>query len=231
MKRNVIVSMIAMLFMSFALTACASGDDAIEGRYTPVIGEMIGVAMPGDTLDFIIDLTSDGKGTMTISGEPSELTWKLEDTKMKFVVDGKEMVAEHGTNSLVFDDMFGMGMKVSFAKEGSDAHSPEFYLPESDQYLVGTWKSVDVTDIFGETVDPNEMKPDALQMVLRGDYTGDVTIVGKEYKDLKWKNEIDIGEVLSQDVSITWGNVVGGLIVEYVTDNNEHYIFYCPKEE
>ena len=234
MKKYVIPCALILL-LGLVLTACGSGsgandEDIVPGKYIPILGETNGVAVPGEALDFVIELTEDGKGTLTVSGQPSELTWKLEGDTMTLTEQGGDIVGKRGRNSMIFDDMFGMGVKVSFAREGTDACNTKYYLPEADQYLVGTWKSNDVTDVLGDLIDPEKMKPDALTLTIRGDYTADVTVEGKEFSGIRWMNEIDLGYLDSANVNITWTTTDDGLLVEYANEEGD-YIFYCPKED
>ena len=226
MNKNVIRHLITFMLMTFALAAC--GSSGVAGKYVPVAGDMGGVAVSGEELyGFQIELENDGTGIMTVLGKTSPAKWTSDGTNMTIDIDGEKMVAGIGQDSLTFDDMYGMGMKVIFAKEGSDAANPELYLPENDKYLVGAWNSTEVKDIDGKDIDPSEMKPDALSMTLRSDYTADVSLAGKSYDNVKWSNYLDIGYIDSED-DIKLYQTEGGIKVDY-TNAKGQYIFFCPK--
>ncbi len=231
-----------MLMLSMLLTACGDtdvvavitktgGDSSLIGKYIPIIGEMSGVALVGDDLDgFSIELSKGGKGTITAEGETSKLKWKEDGSTLIIRADGEEMTAQIEDGCLIFDDLFGMGMKFTFAKEGSDAADPSLYLPEAEKYLLGDWQSTEVTDILGDPVDPSVLKSDDLFITFRGDHTADVTVEGKEYKDVRWNNLDNYGALESDDLNISWepDESRDGLRIDYVKDG-DYYTFFCPK--
>ena len=229
--KKIMVILVTAVFM--VLSACGSNknvDESLMGNYIPVTGEMMGIALVGDDLDgFSIELKQGGKGTMTIEGDSGSVKWKNDDSTVTVTVDGASMVATRGQDFLVFDDILGMGMKMTFAKEGTEAANPELYLPETDKFVLGSWQSVSVTNILGDPVDTSEMKPDAFSMEARGDHTADITVEGKTFKGLKWSNMNKYGSIESDDVKVTWDVEEDGLSVDYVK-NGEYYTFFCPKD-
>ena len=229
--KKIMVILVTAIFM--VLSACGSNknvDESLLGNYIPVTGEMMGIALVGDDLDgFSIELKQGGKGTMTVEGDTGSVKWKNDDSTVTVTVDGVEMVAARGEDCLVFDDILGMGMKMTFAKEGTEAANPELYLPETDKFVLGSWQSVSVTNILGDPVDTSEMEPDAFSMEARGDHTADITVEGKTFKGLKWSNMNKYGSIESDDVKVTWDVEDDGLNVDYVKDG-EYYTFFCPKD-
>ena len=211
-----------------ASTAAAKQADPIVGKYIPVVGEMMGVALTGDELGgFGIDLQDGGKAVMTIDGESHNVKWTSDDSTVTVTVDGEKITGERGEDSILFKDMLGMGMDLTFAKEGTPAADPALYLPESEKYLLQDWQSVSVTDILGDPTD--EIAPDALKMSFRGDHTMDLTVEEKEFKDLPWSNLGDFGSVDSEDVSLSWEVLEDGIKTDYVKDGT-YYTFFCPKD-
>ena len=200
----------------------------LEGNYIPVVGEMFGVAVVGEELDgFSLELQKGGKGKMAVDGNTANAKWKDNgDGTLTVTVEGEDMSASIGEDCLVFDDLLGMGLKLTFAKEGTDAADPALYLPESDKKLIGDWQSVSVADIIGDPVDPSEMTPDALQMTFKGDHTLDAVIAGEELKGLKWSNMGDYGSVDEEDQNISWKPKDDGLEVDFKY-NDEFYTFFC----
>lgn len=203
----------------------------IEGNYIPVVGEMFGVALVGEELDgFTLELQKGGKGKMAVDGSPGNAKWKDNgDGTLTITVDGKDMTAETGKDILIFHDMMGMGIDLTFAKEGTDAADPALYLPESDKFLLGDWQSVSVVDIIGDPVDPSEMTHDALKMTFKGDHTLDAVISGTELKGLKWSNMGDYGSVDEEDQNISWNIEANSLSVDF-RYNDEFYTFSCLKD-
>lgn len=226
---------IMALFTLVCMVLCACGgdtkvDESLIGKYIAVTGEMMGMALVGDDLDgFSMELEKGGKGTMTLKGDSGSIKWSNDESTVTVTADGEDMVATRGQDYMVFEDMLGTGMKITFAKEGTDAANPELYLPETDKFLIGTWQSADVTDILGDPVEASEMAPDALKMVVHGDHTLDVTVEGKSFNGIRWENLGDYGSVDSEDIKVTWKIEDDGIKVDYVKDG-EYYTFTCPKQ-
>ena len=55
---------------------------------------------------------------MEIDGEMGNIKWTLEGETITVNVDGEEMTGTFEDDKLVFDDILGSGMKLTFAKEG-----------------------------------------------------------------------------------------------------------------
>ncbi|MBR2531150.1 MAG: hypothetical protein IKE56_00600 [Lachnospiraceae bacterium] len=231
--RTIMTALLILLCMLAGLTSCGGSkvraDADLEGKYIAVLGEMLGVAMSDDLEGFGLELKSGGKGTITADGNSGNMKWENDDTTVTLTVDGEKMVASRGQDCLVFDDMLGMGLKMTFAKEGTAAADPALYLPESEKYMLRDWQSVSVTDILGDPVDEAEMAPDALKMTFHGDHTLDAVIEGKEYKGVPWTNLGDYGSVDSEEVKLTWNVKEDGLETDYVKDG-EYYTFFCPED-
>ena len=238
--RNFWVYLLAVLLcLGFCLTGCGGGGaagsgggakqaDPLEGKYIPVVGEMMGVALTGDELaGFGIELQGGGKAVMTVDGESHNVKWTKDDATVTLTVDGEEITGERGEDYFVVRDMLGLGMDLTFAKEGTPAADPVRYLPETEKFMLQDWQSVLVTDILGDPTD--EMLPDALQMSFRSDHTMDAVVEGKEFKDLAWSNLSDYGSVDSEDIKLTWKVLDDGLEADYVKDG-EYYTFFCPKD-
>ncbi|MCR4740360.1 MAG: hypothetical protein K5886_08920 [Lachnospiraceae bacterium] len=229
-----------MIILSMVLTACGGGtksaagagsSDPLVGVYIPVTGELGGMAIVGSDLEgFGLELTEGGKGTLTADGSTAKLKWSADGSTVTIKAEGETMTAQAGNDTLVFDDMLGTGMKFTFAKEGSAAADPALYLPEEEKYLIGEWQSVEVTDVLGDPIDPSEMAPDAFSITFRGDHTADVTIEGKEYKDLPWSNLGDFGSIDSDDIELSWepAEDADGINADYVRDGT-YFTFFCPK--
>ena len=211
-----------------ASTAAAKQADPIVGKYIPVVGEMMGVALTGDELGgFGIDLQDGGKAVMTIDGESHNVKWTSDDSTVTVTVDGEKITGERGEDSILFKDMLGMGMDLTFAKEGTPATDPALYLSEAEKYMLQDWMSVSVTDILGDPTD--EIAPDALKMSFQGDHTMDLTVEGEEFKDLPWSNLGDYGSVDSENVTLSWEVQEDGLKTDYEKDGT-YYTFFCPKD-
>ena len=227
-----IICLALTFVLLLGLVACGGGssvraDAALEGRYIPVVGEMMGISLMGDELDgFEVDLNSGGKGTITIEGDSSNISWKNDDSTITLTVSKEEIVGELGTDQFKIKDMLGMGIDLTFAKEGTDAANPENYLPESDKFILGNWQSLGVTDIIG---DPIDMDPYSLFMTFNADHTAQIMFQGKDMGTYTWSLLGDWGSLDDEDApDISWDIKDDGIEVDYVIDD-EYYIFDCPK--
>ena len=116
-KRIVYLALMAAVFLS----ACSSkvrADAGLEGKYIPVLGEMWGLAMGSEDLEgFSVELQSGGKAKLEIDGDEHNVKWENDDTTVTLTVDGEKLPAEIGTDTLAFDDMLGMGIKITFISD------------------------------------------------------------------------------------------------------------------
>ena len=60
------------------------------------------------------------------------------------------MVGTIGEDIISFDDMLEMGVKVIFAKDGTDAMDPALYLTEEESAVVGEWVAESVEELLGD---------------------------------------------------------------------------------
>lgn len=226
-----IISIIIAVCLMFALTACGGGgnaDDKYVGNWISVAGETMGYVLTGEDISgFALNLESGGKGTIDIEGESEKLKWSNDDTTLTVTVEGEEMVATVGEDTLVFDDMLGLGMKVTFAKEGTEAANPENYIPETDKAMLGTWKSYKVTDVLGDDASA-EIDPDALTMTFKGDYTVDIEYNGETITGEVWSMLDTWGSLDDSEYDFSWDIVEDEIHVTYSNDE-DYFIFICSK--
>ena len=234
----------AALCLMLCLTGCGGGGggsaagnqaaekaqaDPLEGKYIPVVGEMMGVALAGDDLSgFGFELQPKGKAVMTVDGESHNVKWKSDESTITITVDGEDITGERGEDFFVVKDMLGMGMDLTFAKEGTPAADPAQYLPESEKFLLQDWQSVSVTDILGDPTDA--IAPDAVKLSFRGDHTVDVSLEGEDRGSYTWGNVGDWGKLGDEGApDVSWNIAEDGLSVDYVKDGT-YYTFFCPKD-
>ena len=229
MKERRVLGLLLACLLVFSLSACggARADEALVGHYIPVVGEMWGVSLTGDDLDgFAFDLQSGGKGTVTVDGDASSIRWQNDDAKITVTVGKETVEGTLGTDTFKVEDMLGMGIDLTFAKEGTDAAKPDRYLPEEYQFMIGSWQSTDVTDVLGDPVDED---PYALFMTFSADRTVEVMFEGKSLGLYPWSMVGDWGSLDGDDVpDISWNILDDGLEVNYMIDD-EYYVFSCPK--
>lgn len=66
---------------------------------------------------------------MTVGEKSQGVKWTNDDTSITVKAGSTEMVGTLGEDTIVFDDMLGMGMKITFAKEGTEAAKRENNMP------------------------------------------------------------------------------------------------------
>ncbi len=236
---SVILAM--LLSLGLCLTGCTGGggsggsgssakaDDPLVGKYLAVVGQMLGVSLTNEDLGgFSIELQNGGKAVLTVEGESHNVKWKSDESTVTLMVDGEEIVGERGEDHFVVKDMLGMGMDITFAKEGTPAADPVQYLPEAEKFMLQDWQSVSVVDILGDPTD--EIAPDALKATFRGDHTADFTLEGENLGTFKWSNVDDWGSLNDEGApNITWKVKEDGLSID-CTKNDTYYTFFCPKD-
>lgn len=188
------LSVFITMILCLSITACSGSsgkvDEALVGKYVCVTGTMLGVTMSGDEVsDFSLDLQSDGKATMEISGESHNLKWSSDDSTLTLKIDGEKITGELGEDTVTFKDFLkeqlGTSMDLTFAKEGTDAAKPENYLPEEEKALIGDWVSVSVTDVLGNDAS-EEVDPTALAATFDGEHSATISFMGEKIGSSKW---------------------------------------------
>lgn len=213
------------------LSACGGGnaDEAYVGKWVSVAGEAMGLTLTGEDISgFALELKSGGKAVLTVEGDSDNVKWKNEGNVITISANGTDMTGTAENDTIVFDDMLDMGLKLTFAKEGTDAANPEKYLPEADKNMVGEWQSDDVTDVLGDPVDV--YAPDALKLEFSGDHTMSVTLDGETVSDLNWSLlGDDWGTVDDESINMNWDIGEDGIDVNYTIDD-KYYVFHCVKK-
>ncbi len=202
-------------------------DAELEGKYVAVAGEALGMTLSIDELDeFAVELNSGGKASMTIDGKTHSVKWQNDDATVTITVEGEELVGSRSQDSFSLEDLLGSGVTVTFAKEGTAAADPAQYMPKNDKFLLGQWRSTQVTDVLGDPVD--DMADDALSMEFFKDHTVRVTLAGEQLGPYVWSNLGDWGSLDDADINLNWDITAEGIEVSY-SSADDYYIFTCPK--
>lgn len=226
------VGLISMALIMCMLTACGSkgrADEKYCGKWISVAGEALGVTLSGeDIAGFGLELKSGGKAAMTVENKSQSVKWTNDDTSITVKAGSTEMVGTLGEDTIVFDNMLGMGMKITFAREGSDAAKRENNMPDADKKMLGTWQSHTVTDVLGEPIDG--INGDALKMIFSPDYTVHIYMAGEDCGTVKWSLlGDDWGSIDDEDIDLSWDITDEGISVNYTTDD-DYYTFICTKQ-
>lgn len=226
------VCMTGLLFSLFMLSACGGGgraDAEYEGKYISVAAEAIGVTLTGDDVSgFGLELNSNGKGKMSVEGESHSIKWTNDDENITVSLEGTDMIGAIGKDTIVFNNLLDAGIKVTFAKEGSEAAKRENNLPETEKKMLGVWQSNKVTDVLGDPVDGlsgNEMKLD-----FSADHTAKVTFKEKTLENQKWQMLSEWGYFEGENPKISWKVTENRIDVTY-SSGDDYFIFECTKQQ
>ncbi len=231
-KRSLVGILLAVV-MVLCLAACGGGgraDSALEGKYISVVGEALGMTLSGDDISgFSVELEKNGKGTITIDNESGKCSWTNDDTTLTIKVEGQEIVGTLGKDTFTVDDILGMGLKLTFAKEGTDAANPENYLPDEEKKMIGTWASERVQDVLGDDVS-DEVSPTALTVEFHGDHTMSGTFEGENLGDATWYLFGDSGYINEDEYLLKYWEYDGDKIVITYSDGDNSWDFVCTKQ-
>lgn len=230
MKKFLRLSMFVGLVLAICMLSACGGksDEKYVGKWISVTGEAYGVTLTGEDVNgFGLELKEKGKGVLTVDGESEDVKWENDGNKITITAEGTDMNAVVENDTMVFDDMLGMGLKLTFAREGSEAAKPENYLPEADKDMIGEWKSDNVTDILGDPVDT--YAADALKLEFANDHTMNIYLDGESYLGKRWSLLDDWGSTYDEGIDLTWDITEDGIEVSYEIDD-DYYIFHCVKQ-
>lgn len=115
--------------MALILSLCACGgggtsgkteDDPVLGKYEGYTINSLGEDEPMSDAyegENFIELSSGGKGTMTLGGDGTPLTWTLDGEALEIVIE-KTACACTLKDGVIGMDFFGTGVYMTFVKEG-----------------------------------------------------------------------------------------------------------------
>ena len=219
------------LMLTFSLASCGGGgggaDSPYAGRWTAVMGEVFGLAMTGDDMSgFEMDLTGDGKGAMIIDGESYKVKWSADGNKITIDIGGGKIEGELGEDTIFVEDMLGMGMSITFAKDGTAAADPALYLPKEEKALLGQWQSYAVVDILEEPIEG--FPGDSLVLEFAGDHTVSLTLDGEDFGTHNWSLLGSWGSFDESELDISFEVDGDEIIINWIEDG-EYFIFHCEK--
>lgn len=143
------------------------------------------------------------------------------------------MVGTIGEDNISFDDMLEMGVKVIFAKDGTDAMDPALYLTEEESAVVGEWVAESVEELLGDgpqtSMEGVDNINDALRLNIKADRNVTVIYKGEEIGTFPWSVALGYCTIESDNPSLSvMINDDGTLDVDY-SDDEDYYTFHCVK--
>ncbi|MDL2235953.1 hypothetical protein LJC07_07420 [Christensenellaceae bacterium OttesenSCG-928-L17] len=118
------ISILLALMLVFSLAACGGGgksDDPNVGKWNAVSASMLGLDMGiADLFEggVTLELKSNGKFTLDVDGEKGSGKWEYNGTGIQMTASGVDMSATIANGKLTLTNLLGMGMDLTFEKEG-----------------------------------------------------------------------------------------------------------------
>ena len=118
-----------------------------------------------------------------------------------------------------------LGVKVIFAKDGTDAMDPALYLTEEENAVIGEWAAESVEELLGDGPQTSMEGVDNINDALRLDFKSDrnVTVIykGEEIGTFPWSVALGYCSIESENPSLTvMINDDGTLKVDYSDDDD-----------
>lgn len=244
MKKIRLLVIVTFIISVLSMTGCGGGSgktgekSPYEGKWVAVSGQMMGVSVSMDEAfggAFEFEVENGGKISFTVGDDTGTGKWSVEEDQFTLTIEGEEMVGTIGEDTISFDDMLGMGIKVIFAKDGTDAMNPDLYLTEEESVVLGEWVSESVEELLGDgpqtTMEGVENINDALRLNFKSDRTVTVVYKGQEIGAFPWSVALGYCTIDSDNPSLMVTiNDDGTLEIDY-SDDEDYYTFHCVKSE
>ena len=241
-KLNLLLGLVFIISMA-ALTGCGGSGKAgeknpYEGKWVAVSAQTMGISVSVDEAfggDFEFEVKNGGKVSFSVGDTTGNGKWSVEDDQFTLSIEGEKMVGTIGKDIISFDDMLEMGVKVIFAKDGTDAMDPSLYLTEEESAAIGKWASESVEELLGDGPQTSMEGVDNINDALRLDFKNDrnVTVIykGEEIGTFPWSVALGYCAIESDNPSLSVAiNDDGTLKVDYSNDE-DYYTFHCVKSD
>ena len=199
MKKKLNLLFVLVFIVSvITLTGCGgsgkTGEKSpYEGKWVAVSAQMMGMSVSIDEVfggAFEFEVKNGGKVSFTAGDTTGKGKWSVEDDQFTLTIEGEEMVGTIGEDNISFDDMLGIGVKVIFAKDGTDAMDPALYLTEEESAVVGEWVAESVEELLGDgpqtSMEGVDNINDALRLNIKADRNVTVIYKGEEIGTFPW---------------------------------------------
>ena len=188
-KLNLLFGLVLIISM-IVLTGCGGSGETgeknpYEGKWVAVSAQMMGMSVSIDEVfggDFEFEVKNGGKVSFSAGDTTGNGKWSVEDDQFILSIEGEEIVGIIGKDIISFDNMLEMGVKVIFAKDGTDAMDPALYLTEEENAVIGEWAAESVEELLGVRDLRTSMEGvDNINDALRLDFKSDrnVTVIIK----------------------------------------------------
>ena len=240
-KKWNLLFLLAFIISVITLAGCgktAGEASPYEGKWIAVSAQMMGMSVSVDETfggAFEFEVKNGGKVSFSVGEVTGNGKWSAKDDKFSLTIEGEEMVGTIGENNISFDDMLGMGVKVIFAKEGTDAMDPAHYLTKEEKVVIGEWIAESVEELLGDgpqtSMEGVENISDALRLNFKDDRNVAVVYKGEEIGTFPWSVAMGYCMIESENPSLSVTiNDDDTLKVAY-SDDEDYYTFHCVKSD
>ena len=212
-KKWNLLFLFAFIVSMITLAGCgktAGEASPYEGKWIAVSAQMIGMSVSVDETfggAFEFEVKNGGKVSFSVGEVTGNGKWSAKDDKFSLTIEGEEMVGTIGENNISFDDMLGMGVKVIFAKEGTDAMDPARYLTKEEKVVIGEWAAESVEELLGDgpqtSMEGVENISDALRLNFKDDRNVAVVYKGEEIGTFPWSVAMGYCMIESENPSLS----------------------------
>ena len=186
-KLNLLFGLVLIISM-IALIGCGGSGktgekNPYEGKWVAVSAQMMGMSVSIDETfggAFEFEVKNNGKVSFSVGDTTGNGKWSVEDNQFILSIEGEEMVGIIGKDIISFDNMLEMGVKVIFAKDGTDAMDPALYLTEEENAVIGEWAAESVEELLGDGPQTSMEGVDNINDALRLDFKSDRNVNGIE---------------------------------------------------
>lgn len=177
MAMKKIIALLLAVVMLLCLAACGGGEpDPNAGIYLGIRGEMDGIVLTMEELypgESYLELKNGGKAELVLEGDKINGKWTLEGDKFNLVVEGEDCPGTLKDGIVTFD-FTGIGMYLTFAKDGAE-------VPPSQFSEVGSYHIYGI-DENGESIDYDTLVATGMagisSVIFNEDGTGVLNIEG-----------------------------------------------------
>lgn len=236
--KKVSILLVAVILLFSGCGTSEEKKSPYEGKWIGLVAETMGVQMSveeaiGGAFEF--EVKKNNKVEFTVGDEHGSGKWSVEENQFTLTIEGTEMTGEIGDNCITFEDMLEMGVKVIFAKDGTDAMDPSLYMTEEEKAMVGTWSSDSVEELLGDgpqtSMEGVENIGDALQLEFKKDHTVAVRYKGQDIGEFGWTIALGYCTIDTENPGIyVTINEDRTLTIDY-SDDVDYYTFHCVKSE
>ena len=234
-KLNLLFGLVLIISM-IILTGCGGSGkteekNPYEGKWVAVSAQMMGMSVSIDETfggAFEFEVKNNGKVSFSVGDTTGNGKWSVEDNQFILSIEGEEMVGIIGKYIISFDNMLEMGVKVIFAKDGTDAMDPALYLTEEENAVIGEWAAESVEELLGDGPQTSMEGVDNINDAL---HALCVNFFNKEIGTFPWSVALGYCSIESENPSLTvMINDDGTLKVDY-SDDDDYYTFHCVKSD